>query len=287
VFPHERIRTEIPEIFIISWAVPVQVGLDHRNRAVWLTGYWGCSVRKLTVIHGSLAEDEGSTTRRACASVRPKQATRPGTGAIPRIWQIEGKHGSPAQNSGGSHDRVFRHGSCNSALRRDAVVRAPACAMPPSGASPPFCGMGQYRGLSVALLAPYQGCSWDQRLSRSWAITRGQLVRSNTIRLCPLASLLLLVGCHTVSEVQPTGRNNYMVTATTGSLNEDAHIAAVREANKYCSQRGLAATVTETSTGGGPRGWMPVTVTVQFACSDAEHQQPAVLRPDRGISTNN
>jgi hypothetical protein len=106
-------------------------------------------------------------------------------------------------------------------------------------------------------------------------------------RLSGVGLLFVLGGCHTVSDVVPTGRDTYMVTATTGSLSEDAHVAAIRKANEYCNQRGLAATITETTTSGGPRGWMPVSVTAQFACTDLEHQQPAVLRPDRGVSTNN
>jgi hypothetical protein len=89
-------------------------------------------------------------------------------------------------------------------------------------------------------------------------------------------SVLALSGCAIVGPIQPTGKGTFLVSSRVGG---DPLSAALAAANGFCASRGQVATVLETQ----QRGSMVADgVNVQFACSDAEHQQPSVLRPDNG-----
>jgi hypothetical protein len=97
---------------------------------------------------------------------------------------------------------------------------------------------------------------------------------------------VLLAGC-VVSEAKDpiaTGKGTYMVTAV-GPMTGDPMSAAMKRANKFCADSGKVATMLEATP---PRqsGIGPIYVSVQFSCTDLEHQQPVELRPDRGISTS-
>jgi hypothetical protein len=73
------------------------------------------------------------------------------------------------------------------------------------------------------------------------------------------------------------------MVSVVGNIGYDPTPHAVEKANEYCASHGLLATVTELSHTEFPR----ITTQVQFACTDAEHQKASVLRPDKGVSTNN
>ena len=98
--------------------------------------------------------------------------------------------------------------------------------------------------------------------------------------------LILLAGC-VVSEAKdpiPTGKGTYIVTAV-GPMTGDPMSAAMKRANQFCAGSGKVTTMLETTP---PRqsGIGPIYVSVQFTCTDIEHQQPVQLRPDHGISTD-
>jgi hypothetical protein len=105
-----------------------------------------------------------------------------------------------------------------------------------------------------------------------------------------LGLLALVAGCTSVGQVLPTGKDTYMVTAVgaNGPFSQNGLEAAVVKVNRFCSDKGQAATIAETSaTRQVPFLAPPSNVVVQFTCTDADHQRPSVLRPDNGISTNN
>jgi hypothetical protein len=107
------------------------------------------------------------------------------------------------------------------------------------------------------------------------------------MRKAMLIVLIALCGCTSVGEVVPTGRNSYLLTVEgcDGALLYGASCAttAIKAANSYCQRQGLVATVAhlnETQQWGTPQHGQ-----VQFLCTDVEHQQESVLRPDKGIVT--
>ena len=94
--------------------------------------------------------------------------------------------------------------------------------------------------------------------------------------------VILLAGCvvSVAKDPIPTGKGTYIVTAV-GPMTGDPMSAAMKRANQFCAESGHVATMLETSP---PRqsGVGPIYVSVQFACTDTEHQQPVQLRPDSG-----
>ena len=97
----------------------------------------------------------------------------------------------------------------------------------------------------------------------------------------------LLAGCMTTTgEVLPTGKNTYMVTASgvSGPFSQNEMEAAVIKANHFCASKGQVATIAASNNQGVP-GWTQIRATVQFTCTEANQQQPSVLRPDNGITT--
>lgn len=102
-----------------------------------------------------------------------------------------------------------------------------------------------------------------------------------------LLSLLSLCGCTTVSEPVRTGKNTYLlsVKGCDGALLFGASCATtgIKAANNFCEKRGLVATVSGTNEGG--QAGLPQHGTIQFYCTDEDHQQDSVLRPDQGITT--
>ena len=100
-------------------------------------------------------------------------------------------------------------------------------------------------------------------------------------------SLALLAACTSTGQVLPTGKDTYMVTASGGSgpFSQNEMEAAIIKANQFCVSKRQVATIAETNNQGVP-GWTQIRATVQFTCTDADQQRPAVLRPDNGISTN-
>lgn len=97
--------------------------------------------------------------------------------------------------------------------------------------------------------------------------------------------LILLTGCvvSVAKDPIPTGKGTYIVTAV-GPMTGDPMSAAMKRANQFCATSGQVTSMLEASP---PRqsGIGPIYVSVQFTCTDIEHQQPVQLRPDRGIST--
>jgi hypothetical protein len=98
--------------------------------------------------------------------------------------------------------------------------------------------------------------------------------------------LSLLAGCvvSVAKDPIPTGRGTYIVTAV-GPMTGDPMSAAMKRANKFCADSGRVTTMLET-TPLRQSGVGPIYVSVQFTCTDIEHQQPVQLRPDAGISTS-
>ena len=102
-------------------------------------------------------------------------------------------------------------------------------------------------------------------------------------------ALALLAGCTSTGQVLPTGKDTYIVTAVgaNGPFSQNGLEAAIIKANQFCQDRKQVATIAETSaTRQVPFLAPPSNVVVQFLCTDADQQRPAVLRPDNGISTN-
>jgi hypothetical protein len=104
-----------------------------------------------------------------------------------------------------------------------------------------------------------------------------------------VASFLLcsLIGCTSVSEPVRTGKNSYLLTVKgcDGALLFGASCSTegIKMANKFCERKGLVATVAHFDV--SQNFGVPEHGQVQFVCTDEEHQQDAVLRPDKGIET--
>jgi len=89
-----------------------------------------------------------------------------------------------------------------------------------------------------------------------------------TILILTGASVLLLAGCQSVSEVTQLGQNRYMVDATTrgGFLSHGETTAlAVGKAREFCAGQNKQLETEDTKTAGA-RGWTPVDSTVMFKC---------------------
>ena len=103
------------------------------------------------------------------------------------------------------------------------------------------------------------------------------------------AVVSLLVGaCSSVGQVQPIGKNTYLVSvhSCSGKLlfGADCKDLGIQTANKYCASHRLVATIMGHRPG-GTLGASRKDGHVQFICTDEEHQPAAVLRPDNGVTT--
>jgi hypothetical protein len=96
-----------------------------------------------------------------------------------------------------------------------------------------------------------------------------------------------LIGCTSVSEPVRTGKNSYLLTVKgcDGALLFGASCSSegIKAANKFCERKGLVATIAHFDV--SQNFGVPEHGQVQFICTDEEHQQDAVLRPDKGIET--
>jgi hypothetical protein len=100
-------------------------------------------------------------------------------------------------------------------------------------------------------------------------------------------AIVTLAACTSTGKVLPTGKDTYVVTAigANGPFSQNGLEAAIIKANQFCTSRHQVATISETSaTRQVPFMAPPSNVTVQFFCTDEDHQRPAVLRPDNGVS---
>lgn len=79
---------------------------------------------------------------------------------------------------------------------------------------------------------------------------------------------LPLVGCTTMSEVQPIGQGRYMVgTSVRGGLTSDTEVkaGALARARSFCDGQKKRMTLVS-STSSGTQGWTPQNAEVVFAC---------------------
>ena len=89
-----------------------------------------------------------------------------------------------------------------------------------------------------------------------------------TYRFCIAPVFAAMVGCSTVSEVVPTGKDTYMVgSQARGGLTGDAEVKAlaIKRANEFCAAQGKRAQITG-SISSGVQMWTPQNSEVQFAC---------------------
>jgi hypothetical protein len=111
-----------------------------------------------------------------------------------------------------------------------------------------------------------------------------RVVLPSVAALLPLCSL---IGCTSVSEPVRTGKNSYLLTVKgcDGALLFGASCSTegIDAANKFCERKGLVATVAHFDV--SQNFGVPEHGQVQFVCTDEDHQQDAVLRPDKGIET--
>ncbi len=96
-----------------------------------------------------------------------------------------------------------------------------------------------------------------------------------------------LLACTSVSEPVRTGKNSYLLTVKgcDGALLFGASCSTegIKAANKFCESKGLVATVAHYDV--SQNFGVPEHGQVQFVCTDEEHQQDSVLRPDKGVET--
>jgi len=96
-----------------------------------------------------------------------------------------------------------------------------------------------------------------------------------------------LIGCTSVSEPVRTGKNSYLLTVKRcdGALLFGASCSTegIKAANQFCERKGLVATVAHFDV--SQNFGVPEHGQVQFICTDEDHQQDAVLRPDKGVET--
>lgn len=100
-----------------------------------------------------------------------------------------------------------------------------------------------------------------------------------------LLMVLFLAGCVYLDkgEVVKTGKNSFMATAKNCDVCRSPVMKTVALANAFCESKGLVATIAETEV--TPNTFGPRTATVQFVCTDIEHQGNSILRPDRGVAS--
>lgn len=112
-------------------------------------------------------------------------------------------------------------------------------------------------------------------------------IRIGLIAVAALFPICSLIGCTSVSEPARTGRNSYLLTVKgcDGALLFSASCSTegIKAANKFCERKGLVATVAHFDV--SQNFGVPEHGQVQFVCTDEDHQQDAVLRPDKGIET--
>jgi hypothetical protein len=86
--------------------------------------------------------------------------------------------------------------------------------------------------------------------------------------LVVLTAALTCVGCSTVSEVVPTGKDTYMVGSNArGGFTSDADVKAlaIKRANEFCAGLGKRAQIIA-SQSSGTQMWTPQNAEVNFAC---------------------
>lgn len=94
------------------------------------------------------------------------------------------------------------------------------------------------------------------------------------------ASIVLLAGCQSVSDVTEIAKDTYIVDATTrGGFQSHGETTAlaIAKAREFCSGKGLMMQAAPAKTSGA-RGWTPVESSVTFQCLDKN--DPAYRRPD-------
>lgn len=92
------------------------------------------------------------------------------------------------------------------------------------------------------------------------------------LRASILVTIAAMVGCSTVSEVVPTGKDTYMVGANArGGFTGDAEVKAlaIKRANDFCAAHGKRTQVTS-SQSTGVQLWTPQNAEVNFACIDSK-----------------
>ena len=83
-----------------------------------------------------------------------------------------------------------------------------------------------------------------------------------------LLLLFLLVGCVSVSEVLPVGKNTYRVSSEMGGQFpswSDVKGLSLKEANKFCSEKNSYMKEIGWETHGA-RGWTPLNAELTFEC---------------------